>query len=76
MLCQFSRSHGGALKQRHLPLNWRADRMTWWCRKYAHEQTPEDRRLYELAEQEARERGVGLWQEPEPVAPWEWRRRK
>jgi micrococcal nuclease len=27
------------------------------------------------AEEEAREKGLGLWQEPNPVPPWEFRRR-
>jgi micrococcal nuclease len=27
------------------------------------------------AEQEAREKGLGLWQEPNPMPPWEFRRR-
>ena len=27
------------------------------------------------AEQAARDRGIGLWSQPDPVAPWEWRRR-
>ena len=49
--------------------------MAWWYRKYAKEQPPEDRGRYESEEQEARVRRVGLWQDPDPVPPWEWRRR-
>ncbi len=49
--------------------------MAWWYRKYAKEQPPEDRGRYEFEEQEARARRVGLWQDPDPVPPWEWRRR-
>jgi endonuclease YncB( thermonuclease family) len=49
--------------------------LCWWYRKYAHEQTPEDRRLYEAAEDRARREGRGLWRDPHPVPPWEWRRR-
>ena len=30
---------------------------------------------YAFAEQEAKARRVGLWQDPDPVPPWEWRRR-
>jgi endonuclease YncB( thermonuclease family) len=48
--------------------------MAWWYRHYAKEQTPEQRGQYEFAELEAKAKKVGLWQEPEPVAPWEWRR--
>jgi endonuclease YncB( thermonuclease family) len=50
--------------------------LAWWYRAYAHEQRPEDRQLYELAEQEVRGVRRGLWSEPDPVPPWEWRRRK
>jgi endonuclease YncB( thermonuclease family) len=49
--------------------------MAWWYRKYAGEQSPQDRGAYEFSEQEARERRVGLWADPDPVQPWEWRRR-
>ena len=48
--------------------------MAWWYRKYAYEQSPEDRGRYEFAEQEAKGKKVGLWQDKNPVAPWEFRR--
>jgi len=47
--------------------------MAWWYRKYAHEQSAEDRGHYEVAEQEAKAKRVGLWQEKNPVPPWEYR---
>ena len=37
------------------------DRLCWWYRKYADEQSPADRGLYEAAEGVARDRGRGLW---------------
>lgn len=43
--------------------------LAWWYRKYA----PGDKEL-EKAEEEAQELKVGLWREPNPVPPWEWRR--
>lgn len=43
------------------------------CRKHAGEQSPEDRARYEFEEHEARVRRTGLWRDPEPVPPWEWR---
>jgi endonuclease YncB( thermonuclease family) len=46
----------------------------WWFRRYANEQSPEDRKRYELAEQEAKAKKVGLWRDPDPLPPWEWRR--
>ena len=48
--------------------------MAWWYRKYAPEQLPDERRRYELAEAEAKAKQVGLWRDPDPVAPWDWRR--
>lgn len=42
----------------------------WWDRKYA----PGNRKLERL-EKEARDGKKGLWAEPNPVAPWEWRKR-
>lgn len=47
----------------------------WWYRKYADEQSPADRALYEDAERKARAEGLGLWLDPDPMPPWEWRRR-
>ncbi len=45
----------------------------WWYRAYAGEQSSSDRRLYEAAETAARREGVGLWADPRPIAPWDWR---
>ena len=42
----------------------------WWYRKY----NPGDHTLEEL-ETEARETQRGLWADPYPVPPWEWRKR-
>jgi endonuclease YncB( thermonuclease family) len=49
--------------------------MAWWYRDYAHEQTPEDRKAYESAEDDARIARRGLWQDKAPIPPWKWRRR-
>ena len=43
----------------------------WWYRKYA----PADTVLEKL-EKDAREAKMGLWADPKPVPPWEWRKRK
>lgn len=48
--------------------------LAWWYQRYAAEQSVSDRRLYELAEDEARRGRLGLWSEAEPVAPWDWRK--
>jgi hypothetical protein len=46
-------------------------RRCWWYRKYA----PGDRTLEGL-ESEAREAKRGLWAGPQPIPPWEWRKRR
>lgn len=45
--------------------------MAWVYRRYIHEE-PE----YFSAENNAREARLGLWAEPNPVPPWDWRHRK
>ena len=42
----------------------------WWYRKYAPGNT-----TLERLETEAREATRGLWADPHPVPPWEWRKR-
>jgi endonuclease YncB( thermonuclease family) len=50
--------------------------MAWWYRKYAKEQTSQQRANYEAAEATAKAGRVGLWSEADPVPPWEWRHPK
>jgi len=52
------------------------DGMAWWYRYYANEQSPEDQGRYESAEDEARARRWGLWSDPNPISPYEWRKVK
>jgi len=47
--------------------------LAWHYRQYEREQTPEDRRRYAAAEQEARAKREGLWRDAHPVPPWEYR---
>lgn len=47
--------------------------LAWWYQKYAKEQSPDDRRRYEYEENAARARRVGLWSDPAPVPPWQFR---
>jgi endonuclease YncB( thermonuclease family) len=48
--------------------------LAWHFKKYAHERTEEDRERYAFAEEEARAKKAGLWSEPNPIPPWEWRK--
>jgi endonuclease YncB( thermonuclease family) len=48
--------------------------MAWWYRKYQKEQTARHRADYEAAEASARVDRIGLWQDADPVAPWDFRR--
>jgi micrococcal nuclease len=47
------------------------DGWCWWYRKYAPWDT-----VLEGLEKEARDGRKGLWADPQPVPPWEWRKRK
>lgn len=47
--------------------------MAWFYHKYKREQSPNDRRLYEAAEDAARADQRGLWRDAEPMPPWEFR---
>lgn len=49
------------------------DGMAWWYRKYAKDQLSGDRDAYEQAETWAKLRRLGLWNDTNPVPPWEWR---
>jgi len=48
--------------------------LAWHYKKYQSEQSYEDRQTYAQAENEAREHRLGLWADPRPIEPWEWRR--
>lgn len=43
----------------------------WWYRHYA-----PNNRLLAAMEQQAREKKRGLWADPEPMPPWDWRRQQ
>lgn len=50
--------------------------MAWFYRQYQREQSPNDRKLYEAAENAARAGRRGLWRDTDPVPPWEFRHTK
>lgn len=43
--------------------------LAWRTRKYANEQTADERGLYAAAETAAQERRLGIWSQPEPQEP-------
>jgi endonuclease YncB( thermonuclease family) len=47
--------------------------MAWHFKKYEDEQKPEDRVTYAAAEQAARAAKLGLWIDPNPTPPGDWR---
>jgi endonuclease YncB( thermonuclease family) len=47
------------------------DGASWWYRKYA-----PGNMVVEGLETEARKARKGLWVNPQPVPPWEWRKRR
>jgi endonuclease YncB( thermonuclease family) len=49
--------------------------MAWHFKRYEAEQDPADREAYAAAEDAARDSRLGLWSDPDPVPPWEWRSR-
>lgn len=48
--------------------------LAWYYKQFARDLTPTDRRLYEQAEQAARQQQLGLWADAHPQAPWDFRR--
>jgi len=49
--------------------------LAWWDRATRREQSLSDQGYYEYAEFDARARRIGLWQDPAPMPPWEWRKK-
>ncbi|MDT4897682.1 MAG: hypothetical protein QOH25_2759 [Acidobacteriota bacterium] len=47
--------------------------LAWHFKKYADEQDPKDRVTYSKAEEEARAGKLGLWQDPNPTPPGDYR---
>lgn len=48
----------------------------WWEHTYQREQLPADRVRYSEAEKAARAARTGLWTDPDPIPPWDWRRQQ
>ena len=50
--------------------------MAWHYKDYQDEQTLEDQKLYAEAEESARSAKIGLWIDPDPIPPWDFRHRR
>jgi endonuclease YncB( thermonuclease family) len=48
--------------------------LAWHYKQYAKEQPVGERVRYAWFEQQARAKREGLWKEPEPVPPWQYRK--
>ena len=72
-LDEYGRTIGDVILPDGMNLNQELVRqgLCWWYRKYAPGDT-----VLEGLEKEAREAKKGLWADPQPVPPWEWRKRK
>lgn len=50
--------------------------LAWFYKKYQNEQPLKDRLDYLHAQEDAEKVKAGLWVDPEPIAPWDFRRAK
>ena len=50
------------------------DGYAWFYKQYAKDQPKEEALRYAKAEQDARAKHKGLWADPNPVAPWDFRK--
>lgn len=66
----------GRVQAQGLDLNLEQIRagLAWHYRAFARDQTPEHRKTYAAAEEEARRARRGLWADAEPRPPWDYRR--
>ena len=71
-LDEYGRTRGDVILPDGMNLNQELVRrgLCWWYRKYAPGDT-----VLEGLEREVREGRNGLWAGPQPVPPWEWRKR-
>jgi endonuclease YncB( thermonuclease family) len=50
-----------------------ASGLAWHYKRFEHEQSVEEREAYAQAEDKARHNRLRLWQDDQPIAPWDWR---
>src|SRR5947209_1082940 len=61
---------------RDISLQMIRDGVAWFNANDSSDMTDADRHLFAETEQAARNERRGLWQDPAPVAPWDWERTK
>jgi endonuclease YncB( thermonuclease family) len=49
--------------------------LAWHYKKYQNQQPLVDRETYSASETAAKNEKLGLWSDPRPVAPWDFRKR-
>lgn len=64
------------LNKKDICLEMVAQGMAWHFVKYEQNQSDEDRQLYQQTEKRVREQRKGLWTDPNPVAPWDYRKQQ
>ena len=50
--------------------------LAWHYKQYEREQPADDRATYAQAEEQARAARRGLWNDADPIPPWDWRRQQ
>ena len=50
--------------------------LAWYYKQYDKDQRAAERKLYAEAQKAANLKGIGLWSDPMPVAPWDFRHNK
>lgn len=62
----------------HVDLNLKLIELghAWWYELYQNNQPTNDRILYKNAQAQAQQSQTGLWENKEPIAPWEWRQQQ
>lgn len=63
-------------EEKDIALQMIRDGVGWFDRSYENGLSEADRRLYAASEQAARDEHRGIWQDPSPIPPWEWRQAK
>lgn len=62
--------------QRDVGLAMVRDGYAWHFKRFANEQSPQEREEYSMAEQSASAAKRGLWKDEHPIPPWDWRRKR